>query len=345
MTNEGDVNEIRRRRGHGEGSFRRRDDGRWEVRVDLGWSDGRRVRRSFYGNTRAEVAKKLQEVQRQVQSQSPIPDGRTRLGDFLDRWLEEVVKPTRDRATWSGYEVNVRRHIQPKLGHVKLALLGPANIQALLNAKREEGLAPRTVQYVHATLRAALAVAVRWGLVGRNAAIGVSAGAVDREPVQPFSVDEAHQILAAAVEHRLAAFFRVAMSIGLRPSEALGLTWDDIDLDARMLHVRKALDRRRANDFEFKKPKSRRSRRSIPLPDVCVQALVRHHRRQSEERLSAGETWTDHDLVFTTRSGGPLDRSQVSRQFTDLLKRAGVAHRRLYDCRHTAASLLLVQGV
>lgn len=241
--------------------------------------------------------------------------------------------------------MNVRRHIKPVLGHVRLAKLSPAQVQALINAKLDEGLSPRTVQYVRATLRAALSTAVRWGPVVRNVAIPVNTVAIDREPVRPFSRDEAHQVLQAAASHRLAAFFTVAMAVGLRPSEALALTWDDLDLDAGIVHVRRALDRRGANDFQFKATKSRRSRRTIPLPEVCVQALVQHRRRQVQERLTAGSAWKDHGLVFTTRTGGPLDRTQVSRQFSTLLDRAGVEHRRLYDCRHTAASLLLAQGM
>lgn len=335
----------RSRRGHGEGTISKRKDGRWEARVDLGWIDGRRVRRAFYGTTRAEVAEKLRKALELLNGQAQLPDAQLRLGDFLDRWLDDVIKPTRERSTWAGYEVNVRRHIKPALGHVRLAKLSPAQIQALINAKLDEGLSPRTVQYIHATLRAALSTAVRWGLVVRNVAVPVNTVAIDREPVRPFTRDEAHQVLEAAASHRLTAFFTVAMAAGLRPSEALALTWDDLDLAAGIVRVRRALDRRRADDFQFKATKSRRSRRTIPLPEVCVQALVQHRRRQAQERLTAGSAWKDHGLVFTTRTGGPLDRTQVSRQFSTLLDRAGVEHRRLYDCRHTAASLLLAQGV
>ena len=340
-----EAKRTRSRRGHGEGTISKRRDGRWEARVDLGWMDGKRVRRTFYGSTRNEVAAKLRKALELVSGQAELPDAQIRVGEFLDRWLDGVIKPTRQRSTWAGYEVNVRKHIKPKLGHVRLAKLTPAQVQALINSTLDEGYSPRTVQYVHATLRAALSIAVKWGLVVRNVAVPVNTVTVDREPVRPFTADEAQQVLRAAGTHRLAAFFTVAMAVGLRPSEALALTWSDLDLAAGNVNVRRALDRRRAGDFEFKATKSRRSRRTIPLPSVCVQALLEHRRRQAQERLSAGEKWTDHDLVFTTRTGGPLDRTQVSRQFARLLEKAGVEHRRLYDCRHTAASLLLAQGI
>jgi integrase len=162
--------------------------------------------------------------------------------------------------------------------------------------------------------------------------------------VTPFSPDEVTKLLDAAGTHRLGAFYVTAMAVGLRPSEALGLRWGDVDLTEGIVHVRRALERR-DGEFVFKETKSRNSRRSIPLPGVCADALRSHRRRQLEERLAAGAEWQDGDLVFATPTGEPLDRSEVSRQFGLLQEQAGVAHRRLYDCRHTAASLLLAQGV
>jgi integrase len=102
---------------------------------------------------------------------------------------------------------------------------------------------------------------------------------------------------------------------------------------------------RRPGGYAFKEPKSRTSRRSIPLPAICVEALVEHRRRQAEERVAAGEHWIPLELVFSTTTGQPLNRTEMSRQFTRLLESAGVLHHRLYDCRHTAATLLLAQGV
>lgn len=192
---------ARSRRGHGEGTISKRRDGRWEARVDLGWLDGKRIRRTLYGATRAEVADKLRKALELVNGQAQLPDAQLRLGEFLDRWLDDVVKPTRERSTWAGYEVNVRRHIKPALGHMRLAKLSPAQVQSLINSKLDEGLSPRTVQYVHATLRAALSTTVRWGLVVRNVAVPVNTVAIDREPVRPFSAEEARQVLEAAAAH------------------------------------------------------------------------------------------------------------------------------------------------
>lgn len=333
-----------RRRGPGEGLIRKRPDGRWEGRLEFGeYGQGRR-RKSVYGRTRREVADKLRAVQDSLDHGLPVIDERVRMDAFLETWLAEVVRPHRSHATWQGYSVNVHRHITPLIGNRPLAKLSPADVQAVVNAKLAEGLAPRTVQYVHATLRAALGVACRWGVVSRNVATLVEPVRLERVPVVPFSLEEVEGLIKAVAGERLEAFYLVALAVGLRPSEALGLSWDDVDLDHGAVKVRRVLARQ-AGRYVFTQPKSRTSRRTIPLPDVCVEAIRAHRRRQLEERMAAGSLWDDWGLVFTTPTGSPLSRTDVSRRFGRLLEGAGLPHRRLYDCRHTAASLLLAQGV
>ena len=332
-----------KRRGYRDGGVRKRPDGRWEGTADVGvYGTGRR-RKYVYGRTRAEVVERLRSVQRTVTEGLPVIDERTTLAKYLQTWLDEVVKPARGYATWQGYEVNVRRHIVPVIGNRTLAKLSPADVQALINIKRAEGLAPRTVQYVHATLRAALGVALRWGSVSRNVATLVEPVSVARAPVAPFAPEEVNAILEAAAVDRLGTFYTVALAVGLRPSEALGLKWADIDLSEGLLRVQRVLERR-GQEWTFKEPKSRTSRRTIPLPRVCVEQLTAHRHRQLFERRGA-DGWEENDLVFCTPGGTPLDRTEVSRRFSKLQEQAGVAHHRLYDCRHTAASFLLAQGV
>ena len=275
-----------KRRGYRDGGVRKRPDGRWEGTADVGvYGTGRR-RKYVYGRTRAEVVERLRSVQRTVTEGLPVIDERTTLAKYLQTWLDEVVKPARGYATWQGYEVNVRRHIVPVIGNRTLAKLSPTDVQALINIKRAEGLAPRTVQYVHATLRAALGVALRWGSVSRNVATLVEPVSVARAPVAPFAPEEVNAILEAAAVDRLGTFYTVALAVGLRPSEALGLKWADIDLSEGLLRVQRVLERR-GQEWTFKEPKSRTSRRTIPLPRVCVEQLTAHRHRQLFEKGAA----------------------------------------------------------
>lgn len=340
----GTVVAVGSRRANGEGLIHQRPDGRWEARIDLNGPAGRRLRRSVYGRTKAEVAGKLRDLKHTIDKGMPVTDGRVTVEQFLDTWLAQVVKPGRRHATWQGYEVNVRKHLVPLIGRRPLVKLTPADVQTLLNLKREEGLSSRTVQYIHATLRAALGVALRWGMVERNVATLVEPVKADRKPVTPFAPEEAMLLLEASADDRLGALWTVALAVGLRPSEALGLRWADVDLDGGSLFVRHVLEMR-AGQWSLQPPKSRTSRRTVPLPGVCVDALRRHRRRQLEERIAAPEPWEDHDFVFTDIQGRPIDRTSASAHFRRLQKRAGVSHHRLYDCRHTAATFLLVQGV
>ncbi len=132
--------------------------------------------------------------------------------------------------------------------------------------------------------------------------------------------------------------------LGLRPGEALGLRWQDIDLETGILRVQVALQRIDGK-LVVDELKTRRSRRSLALPQFAITALQAHQARQDEERQAAGARWEEQGLVFSTRLGRPLGQRNVIRCFRRTLKKAGITHRRFYDLRHTCASLLLVQGV
>ncbi len=332
---------IRKRRGHNEGSIHKRKDGRWVAAMTV---DALK-RKYFYGRTRAEAAAKLGAAVVELgKGQAPSTNERLALGQFLMDWLSDTAKPSVRPSTFKGYEGKVRTHIVPGLGKIHLVKLTPRQVETFLNEKRTAGLSPQTVQHLRAILRAALSDAVKWGLISRNVAALVDGPRVPHRDVQPLSPDEAKGLLEAAGNHRLGALFSVALAVGLRQGEALGLGWNDIDLDAGALTVRKTLQRV-AGSFVFGEPKTVRSRRTIALPAVAVSALRTHRTRQMEERLAAGPLWEDVGLVFTTATGRPLQGSNVTRAFQQLLAGAGLRRQRFHDLRHSCASLLLAQGV
>jgi integrase len=158
------------------------------------------------------------------------------------------------------------------------------------------------------------------------------------------SPEEARSFLEAIRGDRLEALYTVALAIGLRPGEALGLRWQDVDLEAGSLRIQVALQRIDGK-LVVDELKTHRSRRSLALPQFAITALQAHQSRQDVERKAAGERWEAQGLVFSTRLGRPLGQRNVIRCFRRTLKKAGIAHRRFYDLRHTCASLLLVQGV
>ncbi len=292
------------RRGQGEGSIYQRADGTWTASVSLGWDGGSRQRKVVYGKTRREAAEKLRAALNAKEHGFLVRDERRTVADYLDWWLAEVV-PNRTKAgTAASYASNVRVHIVPALGRLRLTRLSPGHVQAMLNAKLAEGLSPRTVQYLHAILRSALAQALRWGFVTKNVAAVVTPPRVVREEVVPLRPEEARRLLDMAVGHRLEALYTVAVAMGLRQGEALALRWSDVDLEGGTLRVRSTV-RRVRGEMVFSEPKSNRSRRSVSLPRICVDALVAHRRRQSAERLRAGLGGRTRTWCSPASSAGP----------------------------------------
>lgn len=210
--------------------------------------------------------------------------------------------------------------------------------------KDGKGLSPRTVQYVRAVLRKALNQALKWGRVPRNVALLVDPPTATKPQIKPLTPEQGRKLLDAARGHRLEALYRVALSLGLRQGEALGLRWEDVDLDAGTLRVAMALQRRKGVK-ELVMPKTEQSRRTLPLPAVLVAALRAHRTRQLEERLAVGPMWREHGMVFPSTVGTPLEPRNVTRHFKALLERAGLPNVRFHDLRHSCATLLVAQGV
>jgi integrase len=382
---------MAKRRGRGEGSINQQPDGRWLARVDLGWQNGRRRRKSFYGRTRKEAADRLLKGLRAHQQGEVLPDERQTVEQFLTRWLTQKQAKLRPRA-WASYEQAVRLHLQPGIGKVALARLTPAQLETWFAEHQAAGASTRAIRYARTVLRAALNQAKRWNMVGTNAAALIDPPRHQPKEIQPLTPEQARVLLTASSEHRLGALVSVGIAMGLRLGEALGLRWQDVDVERATLRVQQALERsggdaaarrpliaerstlrkaltaapkrseeRRAirrqlaelrlkwrpvaTSLSLVEPKTKKSRRSIRMPAVVVAALKAHRARQREERMRAGAGWEESGLVFVTEIGTALDARNVTREFHALLQAAKLPRVRFHDLRHTAATLLLAQGV
>lgn len=362
----------KRARGNNEGSVYKRKDGLWASTINLGWQGGKRKRQTFYGKTQQEVLAKLRVAQQRAQEGVPVAPERQTVGKYLQRWIDECVEPSELKLrTKQGYSDIVRLHLVPELGRVKLAKLTAQDVQAMIARKRATcacrhernkhadlgpcsaygckcaefhlAFSPRRLQYIHATLRAALSQALRWDLVHRNVAKLVQMKGGSKQEIRPFTPEEARVFLDAVKAHRLEALFIVTLTLGLRQGEALGLAWDDVDLDAGVLHIRRTLVRTK-EVVSLEEPKSERSRRTLQMPQIAINALRGHRARQLEERLLAGSLWNDTGLVFTREDGSPLRDTNVTKQFQTVLRNAGLRRQRFHDLRHAASSYWLAQG-
>jgi integrase len=327
------------KRGHGEGSIYQRKDGRWVGSISLPGAK----RKDFYGQTRRAVAKKLAAALRDTQQGLPVTNDRITVQQFLERWLDEVAKPKVGPRTYESYRQQLRLHVLPELGKKRLTQLSPADLQRYMNQKLAGGLSPRTVQYHRAILRRALSQALRWGLVARNIATLVDPPRVPRKQIEPLSPEETEQFLRAVRGQRLEALYTVALALGLRQGEALGLRWADVDLERAVIRVQVQVQRI-AGTLQLTELKTDKSRRTVSLPAFAVDALREQKIRQLEERLLAGARWQDHGLVFPSTIGTPMDARNLVKQYHALLERAGLPRKRFHDLRHTCATLLLIQG-
>lgn len=331
------------RRGPHEGSIYERTDGRWVGSVHLGYANGKRIRRSFYGATRAEVAAKLLTAQRAKVDGLPLPPERLTVAAYLTGWLDGKAPELRP-ATMRSYRGMVDGHLIPRLGHLRLARLGPADVRAMMTAELAAGKSPRSVGYMRGVLRVALAQAVRDGLLARNVAALAEPPRVPAYTATTLDPEQARVFLRSVAGERLAALYTVAVALGLRQGEALALRWEDVDLDAGTLTVRASLQRVGGHLVPVE-PKSRTSYRTLPLPTFAIAALREHRRRQRQDRLLAGSAWHETGYLFTTTVGTPLDGPTVTHGLQRHLAAAGLPRLRFHDLRHSCASLLLAEGV
>lgn len=357
---------MTRRRGRGEGSIRKRSDGRWEGQISLGIADGKRKRKSVYGATKTEVQRKIRMLQSSIDRGMPVTTNTPRLKDFLAQWLtskKQRISPS----TYRSYETIVRRHIVPDLGHIRLDKLTQHNVNDLLTRKIERAnlaaeqkahpeLVPKgekpirfslaTVDGIRRVLRAALSDAMRADYVGRNVASLSGVITVPRFEGKALSRGEAERFLQAVEGERYALLYRIAVTAGLRQGEILGLRWIDVDFDDGVIRIRRQLQRVEGVQV-LRDLKTVESRRTIPMPQNILDALKRHQVSQKEERLQAGGRWQGErwQLVFMTPNGTPIDDANLRKDFRKRLEQAGLEPMRFHDLRHSAASFMAAQGV
>jgi integrase len=341
---------MAKKRGQNEGSIYRSSDGRWRGAITIGYHQNERGgvaqnRKVLSGVSRAEVAEKMKKALRDQQQGINISSNRVTLACYLSRWLTDVVKPSCSFKTHQTYRDLVEHHITPALGYVQLLKLTTPQVQRFLNEKHASGLSPKTVKHIRDCMRAALNVAMNdWELIPRNPASKAKPPEPEKSELQVFNLAQARDFLELVSGHRLEALFSVALCLGPRQGEALGLQWSNVNFGQGTLVIDGALKR---IEGKLVKGKTKReaSNRSIALPALTVAALRRHQMRQEQERELAGSRWKATGYVFTTSIGTPIERRNLLREWYKIMKSASLPRIRFHDLRHSAATLFFAQGV
>lgn len=327
----------------------------WQGAVVTGWRDGKPVRKKVTGKSRPDAVRKLRELQEKAQA-GLLPTGRPpTVEEWLTYWLEEIVEKQRKPSTARAYRTCITRYIVPIVGDKRIDRLTPEDVASMWTELQEVGrrnveepkpLSSTTVHQCHRILARSLKVAQNRGKVVKNVATMVD------DPPQPRKVEiatldkkQALRLLATVDGRRNAARWKVALALGLRQGEALGLTWENVDLDAGTLRVRQSLSRVKGKGLVIGTVKSTAGERTIKLPAPLLRELKAHRTAQQREKLAARDWYADDDLVFAHEDGRPIDPKIDWREWKALLKEAELPDVRVHAARHTAATMLLAMGV
>jgi len=334
--------------------IRRRGQTSWEIRVDAGRDPLTAKRRFRYKTVRGgkrDAQKELTRLLREIDDGLDIEPNRLTVAEYLERWITTGATPAVSPKTIERYAEIVRTQLIPALGHIKLAKLKPLHIQdaysKMLESGRRDGtggLSAQTVKHHHRVLSQALKQAVRWQLLARNPAEAVDPPSPARREILVLTEAELAKLLHTGEGTRLHAPVLVAATTGLRRGELLALHWRDIDLDRGALAVTQSLEQTRGG-LRLKEPKTRRSRRTITLPGLTVEALRAHKVAQLEERLMMGKGYVQNGLVFANHDGTPISPRSFSKKFLLLVDKAGVPRITLHGLRHTHITHLLQANV
>jgi integrase len=319
-----------------------RGDNRWLVRVSLGrdHATGRRryLNRTVSGSHRkAQQFLSAQLVERAESRE--LVGAEVTLNQYLDRWLSLAAKPRLRPKSYADYAALLARYIRPALGCFKLNQLTPLDIQSAYHQMLERKLSSRTVRYTHAVLHCALQQAVDWRQLARNPANGVALPKVHRAAPRVLTFEQARLFLSDAAKSRYGPVFVLALTTGLRPSELLALRWRDVDWQTRTITVERTLEK--GSGWRFGPTKRPASRRQVQLQGWVARMLSDLH---SARKFDPSGTSPENEQIFHTLAGDPLNSDYLGRELRRLLVRAGLPALRLYDLRHTAASLALAAG-
>lgn len=327
--------------------------GKHLIRIFLGRdSNGRRHYHSevVHGGVKQAEAR-IRELNQKHKAGEALKANNDTFSAFIDEWFE-AKRLTVGESSIESYRRAVELYIRPTLGKLMLAKVQADDVQRLYGALHRDRLGLSSIRYVHTLLNMIFKLAVKRKKIHGSPMAGVeipkewqTPADSDEETERAMSPEQVAQFLEAARADRFAPLFTLAFHMGCRPGELLALKWSDLS-DGRTIRINRTIVWRKAGDWYLKSPKTKLSRRALPLTDYLIETLSAHRRRQLEERLKAGKCWNDHGFVFANEIGEPYPQWILRNHCKEILKAAGLPdHFSPYTARHTSATVLITSGV
>jgi integrase len=288
-----------------------------------------------YAKTERQAEINLRALQVAKDNDSPLADVTTTVTQWFEQWLDDPLQ-TASAETVKDYRSIVRNYIRPHLGSKVLSKLTPADVKSLMRSVHARGLSARTVQYAKTILSMGLNAAVIDERIPANVAAGIKAPGRSKPEIDPFDIDEVTRILKVLKDDRLYALVVLSFAIGLRSGESYALIWNDVDLDKGVVDINKSMKRYTGKKWDTKQPKTAAGFRRVRIDQSVIEALRAHQEDQGGEGT---------DFVFADEKGNPLKDRWISRWWHEVIAQAEVRYRKFYNTRHTAATLMLNNGV
>ena len=330
-----------------KGHIRKRGS-KWCFVLDIGRDPetGKRRQKWFSGfATKKEAERAMVEKIAELNRGEYIEPTKMTVKEFLEMWLEDEVKPNRKVSTYDIYHSVITNHLIPGIGNIPLHQLGPIHIHQLMKSLSNKDISSTTAKYSVRTLKVALNWAVKMQLIPKNPAanIRISTRSTGSE-MKVWTDEEVNRFLQAAKGSKFYPTFYLAITTGMRMGELLGLKWTDIDFDRGTISIRRTLQRTSAGLQLIEQTKTAKSRRLISISPSTVEVLKKHRVEQKKEMIQYN--YRDvYDLVFTSRTGKPVEPRNLREYFSLITKKAELPPIRFHDLRHTHATLLLKQGI
>lgn len=333
----------------GSGSIRQRADGTWEARLTVGTDPGtgKPIRKSVYGRSQAEARKRMTATQRAIDNGTYQAPDKTTVSQWLDTWMETFCAVKVKPLTFSSYAVAIKNHIKPSLGALRLQAVRGVHVQKLYNRMTADGLSAKTVKNVAAILHKAFSVAVKQGLMQANPCDAAELPKAMHKEITPLTDSEIPLFLKAIKGHPFEGAYALCLFAGLREGECLGLSWDQVNFEARRITISQQLqhEKKRSAQYYIAPTTKSGKPRQIEPPEIAFQYLRAERKRQTENRLAAGPLWSNPDnLVFTDELGRHLAISTFYKTFKRIVASIGRPDARPHDLRHTAATVAIAAG-